>query len=121
MEMRLRTILSVTVVAMLFFVAAGAAAKPKDSKKILLHYDATVAGSHLASGRYNIQWETHSPEATVSFLQGSKVVATAEGKVVDRGRKYPYGEVMYTETTDGAHVIQEIRFEGSSEVIVFTP
>ena len=111
--------MSVTIVAMAFFVAAGAAAKPKDSRNVVLRYDATVAGSHLASGNYNIQWQTHSPEATVSFLQGSKVVATAEGKVVDRGTKYSSNEVVYDQTADGARVIQEIRFRGSSEVIEF--
>jgi len=117
--MRLGKTLSVMIVAMVFFVAAGVTAKAKDSRNMLLHYDATVAGSHLASGSYNITWQTHSPEATVSFLRGSKVVATAEGKVVDRGRKYPSNEVVYTESANGAHVIQEIRFKGSSEVIVF--
>jgi hypothetical protein len=104
---------------MAFFVAAGAAAKPKDSRNVVLHSDATVAGSHLASGRYNVQWQTHSPEAIVSFLQGSKVVATAEGKVVDHGRKYLLDEVVYDETADGARVIRELRFKGSSEVIEF--
>jgi hypothetical protein len=119
MEMKLRKILSVTIVAMAFFVAAGAAAKPKDSRNMLLHYDATVAGSRLGSGTYNVQWQTHSPGATVSFLRGSKVVMTAEGKVVDRGRKYSTTEVVYNESANGAHVIQELRFKGSSEVIVF--
>ena len=117
--MRLRKTLSVTIFAMAFFVAAAAAAKAKDSRNVVLHYDATVAGSHLASGNYNVQWQTHSPEATVTFMRGSKVVATAEGKVVDRGKKYLSNEVVYNLTPDGGRVIQEIRFRGSSEVIVF--
>ena len=69
MEMKLGKTLSVTIVALAFFVAVGAAARSKDSRSMVLHYDATVAGSHLASGEYDITWETHSPEATVSFLQ----------------------------------------------------
>ena len=117
--MKLREILSVTIVAMAFFVAAGAAAKTKDSRNMLLHYDATIAGSRLGRGTYNVQWQTHTPGATVSFLRGSKVMVTAEGKVVDRGRKYSTTEVVYNESANGAHVIQELRFKGSSEVIVF--
>jgi hypothetical protein len=117
--MNLRKSLCTTIVALAFTIAVGAQAKTKDANSMLLHYDATVAGSHLVSGKYNIQWQTHSPEATVSFLRGSKVVATAEGKVVDRGRKYAYGEILYNETADGGRVIKEIRFEGSSEVIEF--
>ena len=117
--MKLSRTLCGTIVAMAFFMAAGAAAKADDSRNMVLHYDVTVAGSHVASGSYNIHWQTHSPEATVSFLQGKKVVATAEGKVVDRGRTYGSNEVVYDQTPAGTRVIQELRFRGSSEVIVF--
>jgi len=111
--------LSVTILAMAFFVVAGAAAKAKDFRNMVLRSDATLAGTHLASGNYNVQWQTHSPGATVSFLKDGKVVATAEGNVVDRGTKYQSNEVMFDETADGARVIRELRFKGSSEVIEF--
>ncbi len=117
--MKLRKVSTVTMAAVAFFVVAGAMAKARDSSSVLFPYEATVAGSRLASGRYNVQWETHSPAATVSFLRGSKIVATAEGKVVDRGTRYPSNEVMYNVGADGARSVQEIRFKGSSEVIVF--
>jgi hypothetical protein len=119
MDMKLKKSLIVSIVAMGLIVVAGAAAKPKDSKDVLLPYDVTVAGSHLASGRYAIQWQSQSPEATVTFLHGSKVVATAEGKVVDRGTKYGANQVVYSDAGNGARAIQEIRFRGSSEVLVF--
>lgn len=108
-----------TIVAMAFVVAVAAAAKVKDSRDVLLRFDATIAGSQLRSGVYNVQYQTHSPEATVSFLRGNKVVATAEGKVVDRGSKYSTNEVVFAGADGGARTIQEIRFGGSSQVIVF--
>ena len=117
--MKLKTNLSITIVAMALFVAASVAAKSKDAKDVLLRYDATVAGSHLTSGNYNISWQIHSPAATVSFSQGSRVVATVEGKVVDRGTRYQANQVVYSEAANGAREVQEIRFQGSSEVIVF--
>jgi hypothetical protein len=117
--MKLRTRLCATVVAMALIAVIGAAARSKDSKSVLLHYDVTVAGSHLASGSYDVQWQTHSPEATVSFMHGRKIVATVEGKVVDHGATYPSDEVVYGVASNGAREIQEIRFKGSSEVIVF--
>ncbi len=117
--MKLGKFLCTTLAVMAIFVAVSAASKPKDSRNVLLHYDATVAGSHLASGEYDVQWQTHSPAATVSFSQGKKVVATVEGKVVDRGTKYPANQVVYGEAANGGHDIQEIRFKGSSEVIAF--
>jgi hypothetical protein len=119
MEMNLRKALGVTLVAMLFCVAVGAAAKPKDSRTMVLLSDAIVTGSHLASGTYNVRWTSQSPAAAVSFLQEGKVVATATGKIVDRGKKYESNEVVYDRDADGAHVIVELRFRGSSEVIVF--
>jgi hypothetical protein len=110
--------LGVSLVALTF--VAVAAAKPKDSKDLVLRYEATIAGAHLASGDYNVSWKTHSPEATITFMQGKKVVATVEGKVVDRGTRYSVNQVLYTEGQGGGRQIQEIRFRGSSEVIVFT-
>jgi len=121
--MSLKKTLSVTIVAMALFVATGVAAnagaQSKNSGNVLLRYDVTVAGAHLAGGKYNIQWQTHSPEATVSFLQGSKVVATAEGKMVERETRYASNEVVYETTANGAKTLQEIRFKGSNRVIVF--
>ncbi len=119
--MKLTKTLGLTIVAIAMFVAAAAAAKPKDFKNVVLRSDATVAGTHLASGTYSVKWQTHSPEATVTFAQGTKVVATAEGVVVDSGRKYDSDQVMFDETADGARLIREIRFKGSSEVIQFNP
>ena len=108
-----------TIVAMAFLVLAGATANAKDYRNVVLGHDATVAGSHLASGEYDIQWESQSPAAKVSFLRKGKVVATADGKVVDRGTRYRANEIVYNEASNGARMIQEIRFRGSSEVIVF--
>ncbi len=117
--MKLTRTLSVTVFAIACFMAASSAAIARDFKSVVLNYNASVAGTQLASGKYNVKWETHSPEATVSFLQGNTVIATAEGKVVDRGTKYASDSVMYDETANGTRVIREIRFKGSSEVIEF--
>lgn len=117
--MKLRTTLSVTIAALAFIVAAGATAQAKDSRSVLLHYDSTVAGAHLASGSYDLKLENHNPDATVSFLRGKKVVATAEAKVVDRGTRYAENTVVYQESADGSRVIRGIRFRNSSEVVVF--
>ena len=116
--MKLRKALGATIFAISLVVAA-AAAKSKDYRIVLVRYDATVAGSHLASGSYNVQWQEHSPAATVTFQRDSKNVATVEGKLVDRGTKCTSNQVVYSEGADGARKIQEIRFQGSSQVIQF--
>ena len=81
MDMNGKKTLWVTIVAMAVFVAAGASAKANDSKNVVLGSDAVVAGTHLRSGEYNIQWETHSPEATVSFLHGAKLWRPPKAKL----------------------------------------
>ncbi|MGO8791078.1 MAG: hypothetical protein ACLQVL_27360 [Terriglobia bacterium] len=117
--MRLKKTLSVTIAALALIVAASATAQSKDSANVVLHYGAAVAGTHLASGSYDVRVQAHSPEATVSFLHGKNVVATAAGKLVDRGTTYTSNEVVYQMTADGSRVIQEIRLRGSREAIVF--
>ena len=117
--MKMKKTLWLTIVGMAVFVAAGAAANAKGSRNVTLAHKATVAGAPLTSGEYRVQWETHSPQATVSFLHKGKVVATAEGKVVDRGTKYSSNEVVYSVAADGGREVQEIRFGGANEVIVF--
>jgi hypothetical protein len=118
-DMKLRRSTCVTIVAMLICATTVALAKSGGSGTVHLPYDTTLGGSHLASGSYKVQWVTHSPEATVSFMHKSKVMATAEGKVVDRGKRYASNMVVYLHTDNGGREIQELRFEGSSQVIVF--
>jgi hypothetical protein len=118
MEMTLKKTLQIVLIVLAFAIALGAQAKLKDSKSMFFRYNATVAGSQLAMGKYTVQWQNGDP-VKVSFMQGSKVLATAEGKIVDRGKKMPSDEVMYDETAEGARVIRELRFRGSSAVIEF--
>jgi len=117
--MKLKKIVGVMIVPMALMAVVSAGAKEKNSAKVLFAYDATLAGTHLASGSYRLQWETHSPGATVTFQQGDKVVASVEGKVVDRGTKYSMNEVIYDQKPDGSQTILEIRLKGSSKVIIF--
>jgi hypothetical protein len=47
------------------------------------------------------------------------VVLSTEGKFEDRGKKYHTNTVVYDTGSDGNSTISEIRFAGSSEVLVF--
>src|ERR1017187_7361329 len=104
--MHLRKTVCATIVALVLVVAAGAAAKSKESRNLQLHYDATVAGSHLTSGSYDVNWQAHSAAATITFTHGSKVVATVEGKAVDHGTIYSTDQVVCTRSADGARALQ---------------
>ena len=111
--------LGLTILALGFLAMAGASAMAANSKSIKLPYDATLDGTHLTSGTYNVQWDSGTPEATVTFKKGKEVVVTAKAKLEDRGHKYNDSSVMYSTGSDGSQTISEIRIAGSSEVLVF--
>jgi hypothetical protein len=57
----------------------------------------------------------------VEFAQGKKVVLSTQCALQDRGKKYGSNTVVYGTAADGTNFISEIRFAGSSEVLVFNP
>jgi ketosteroid isomerase-like protein len=68
-----------------------------------------------------VRWEASSPQAAVEFSRGHKVVLSTEGKIEDRGKKYDSNSIVYHTASDGTITIGEIRFAGSSQVLVFNP
>jgi hypothetical protein len=109
-------ILTALLVLFLFTSVAGVA---KDSRKLTLGHAATVNGTQLAPGNYQVSWVTHSPEAKVTFTQHKKVAATAEGKWVERQNIYDNDGVVYDNNPDGSRTIVEIRFAGMNQVLTF--
>jgi len=91
----------------------------KDSRTVSLTRNVVLSGTTLPAGRYVIRWQTHSPRATVEFAQGHKVVLSTEGTFEDRGKKYDANMVVCDTAADGTMTISEIRFSGSSQVLVF--
>jgi hypothetical protein len=97
-----------------------------------------VKGTTLPTGQYSVQWETHSPEATVEFVQHHKVVLSTEGRVEERFRGYDRNVVLntgskieertnaydrdavvYNTAPDGTMSLVEIHFAYSNKVLVF--
>lgn len=97
---------------------ASAPAFAKNARSLNLEYPVTLGSSQIAPGNYTVTWEQHSPEATVSFMKGKRVLATAEAKWVERNVKYQRNSVVYNTAADGSHRIIEIRFAGMSQVMV---
>ena len=104
-------------VAILLMAALSAVAQ--NARTLKVPYSASVNGKQLAAGEYKVTWETHSPEATVNFSQKKEVVATVEGKWVDRETKYEANAVVYSNNPDGSRTILEVRFSGLKGALVF--
>jgi hypothetical protein len=103
--------------AILFMATLSAAAQNAGTLK--LPYSGSLSGKQVAAGEYKLVWETHSPEAVVTLTQNRKVVATVQGKWVDRDTKYEANSVVYSINPDGSRSVLEIRFAGRKGALVF--
>jgi hypothetical protein len=80
---------SLSIAAMVFFIPALAFAGQKNSTHVELVQPVKVAGTQLAPGQYKLTWEGNGPEVTVTFVAGSKTVATAPAKLVNDRNNEP--------------------------------
>jgi hypothetical protein len=107
------------IVVLGLLLAAGIPALASNSGKITLSRNAVLHGKNLPAGKYTVEWKTHSPEATVQFVQRYKVVLFTEGRVEKRDKVYDSNAVVYDVAPDGSMSIIEIRFANSNKVLVF--
>jgi len=89
------------------------------TRTINLTRNVVVAGTTLAPGKYTMRWETHSPEATIEFVRHNAVLASVAGRLEQREKKYPQNEIVYNKAPNGSMSVDEIRFGGSNEALVF--
>jgi len=113
-----RNQLGTSVLALALVVIASAPAFAINSRKLALRHDVVLKGTRLDAGDYTVRRENHSARATVSVSKKHNIVATAEAKLVDRGTTYDRNAVVYDTSTDGTRTVREMRFAGSSQVIV---
>jgi hypothetical protein len=118
-NMNIRKCFGTSLLSVALLLAAGIPGFASNSRTVTLQHDAVLSGTSLAAGRYTVQWEAHSPEATVEFVQHHKVVLSTEGRVEQRDKKYDRNAVVYNAASDGTMSLVEIRFAGSSKVLVF--
>lgn len=117
--MKVRKQLGILLAALAVSGVGVGLAFSKDARTVKVEYTATVRGTQLPAGQYEVNWVAHSPEATVSFSQNKNVVATTEGKWVERSRKYDNNSVVYSINPDGSRAIAEIRFAGMNQALTF--
>lgn len=102
-------VLALTVTA---FAATGAGT-------VTLSSAAQVNGKSLAAGEYKVRWESHSPEADVTFLQGKAEVASAHAKVMDSTEAALEDSVLTRANSDGSKSLLEVHFRGKKSFLVF--
>jgi hypothetical protein len=66
-----------------------------------------------------IRWETYSTHAMVKFGQENNIIATADGKWVQREVRYEHDAFVYRRNDDGSRTLIEIWFAGMRHALVF--
>jgi len=117
--MDIRKYLGALILSVVFLLASGIPSFAKGSRTVTLTRNVVLNGATLPAGDYAVRWKAQSPQASVEFAREHKVVLSTEGRLEDRGKKYNSDTVVYLTTADGGVTIKEIRFAGSSEVLVF--
>ena len=111
--------LGTSVLFLGLLLASGLPAAAKSSHTIKLDHAVVLQGANLPAGRYQVEWQTHSPEADVQFSHKGGLVVSTTGRVEQRDQRYYSDAIVYGETSDGFISIVEIRFAGSKNVLVF--
>jgi hypothetical protein len=138
MNMNIRKSLGTSVLSVALLLASGISALATDSRTVTFSHDVVLNGTTLPAGQYTIRWETHSPEATVEFVQHHKVVLSTDGRVeerskgynghvafntdgrlVDRTNAYFRDSVVYNIASDGTMSLVELHFAYSNKILVF--
>ena len=117
--MDIRKHLGTSILFVALLLASGIPGFARNSRTIALTHKAVLSGTTLPAGKYDIRWEAQSNRATVEFAQGKKVILSTQCNLEDRGKKYESNIVVYSTAADGTNSISEIRFAGSSEVLIF--
>lgn len=106
-------------VLLAILMTASLWAAAANSRTLSFKTPVTLNGAEMKPGFYEVQWVSHSPDATVTFRRNGEVIATAAGKWVERDSKPPADSVVYTNNQDGTHTLKELRFGGMKQVLVF--
>ena len=117
--MNIRKYICTSILSLALLLACGIPGFAKNSRTVTLTRNVVLNGTTLPAGDYVVRWEAHSPQASVEFARDNKVVLSTECKLEDRGKKSNSDSILYYTASDGTMTINEIRFAGSSAVLVF--
>ena len=110
-------VLALLVVLALAFTSTVFAATGAGT--VSLSSAAQLNGKSLAAGEYKVKWESHSPEAEVTFLQGKATVASVHAKVMEDTEAAPRNSIVTRDNPDGSKTLLEAHFQGKKAFLVF--
>jgi len=106
------------VLGLAMLLASAAFASNKDNKGSLQLYDsASVGGTQLKAGSYNVKWDGDGANVQVNVLKGSKVVATVPAHMIDLAEKPANDSAIVKKNADGTESVAEIHFSGRKQAL----
>lgn len=103
----------IAVLTLSLLLAATAFAGSDTHKASLqLLNSAQVNGKQLPAGDYQVKWEGDGPNVEVSIVQGKKVLATTQARMVDLEQKSHDDAAVVQTNADGSKSLSQIRFSG---------
>ena len=109
-------ILTATIIILLIAVPVMAA---EGMARFVVTDTVSVAGNQLKPGSYEVKWESHSPEATVSFISDGKAVLKVEGKIEELKEKNDSSSLLIMKDSSGKPVLKGLQFGGKKIRINF--
>ncbi len=109
----MRSISKFMLIAIILGLAVSAFAATV--KNVELKSDAVLNGTTLKAGSYKVSIDGEGANVKVSFMQGNKVIATSDAKLVDNGAAPEFSAVV----RDTKNSIQELRIAGLKSKVVF--
>jgi len=136
-KMKFTKYIGTSILPVALILAAGVSCFAKNSEGVTFNHDVVVNGTTLPAGHYTVQWNGHSPAATVVFSHRRKVVLSTDGTVLTRKGNYRNMTlatrdmaseganvsdpltVVYDTAPNGTMSLVEIRLAASNKVLVF--
>ncbi len=109
----------IAVAAMALLMAVPLAASQKGALDLSLRNPIYVGGNQINAGALRINWQSHSPEATVTFATNGKQVLRTSARFVDLETPATYSSIVTEKDAQGRDVLKEVRIAGKKSALVF--
>jgi SPOR domain len=91
----------------------------RGSRSFMFSPGLMLNGIRLPGGDFTISWESYLTHATVKFIQRNDVCTVAQGRWVQRSKRYSVNEFEYVKNPDGSRTLLEVHFSGLDRALAF--
>ena len=105
------------ILGLAVLLASSAFASNSNKGSLQLSDPASIGGTQLKAGNYDVKWDGEGANVQVNVLKGSKVVATVPAHLIDLADKPSNDSAVVKKNADGTESIAEIHFSGKKQAL----